>query len=308
MKERFPKKDLEKEFSNLIKKIQYLVYNPQKLEEIESLNFRNEKWFKNLDEEEKAKIEYEIALQAHYIVQRFLENKTEEFMKKLPDELKNFFILNRATRVAYSLIFKPDKRLKDEFLKVIEEYKKEFGSLPGDCYTLEVNCSNYVSCLGKILSKLCYPVGTITLPGHIVLFFRIKDKEYVADISKALIHPYDKWLEIEAKVEEEEIEEIEKTIRKPKSYEFGVLSNFVPFLFDLEEYDKAIEESKKLIEMSPNYWQPHRLLAEIFKKLGRYEDAIKEYEITLKLNPPPMFKDLIEESLKELKKNKNIKK
>ncbi len=50
------------------------------------------------------------------------------------------------------------------------------------------------------------------------------------------------------------------------------------------DYDKAIEEYKKAIQIDPNHINSHLNLGEAYYQKGMYQEAKKEYEYVLQLN------------------------
>jgi len=50
------------------------------------------------------------------------------------------------------------------------------------------------------------------------------------------------------------------------------------------DYDKAIEEYKKAIEIDPNHVNSHLNLGEAYYQKGMYEEAKSEYQYVLRLN------------------------
>ena len=70
-------------------------------------------------------------------------------------------------------------------------------------------------------------------------------------------------------------------------------------LFNIKEYDKAIEKFNSAIKIRPDYYLPYKGLGKVYMELGQQEKAIENFEKAIELN------DLDEESkilLDEIKK------
>ena len=54
-------------------------------------------------------------------------------------------------------------------------------------------------------------------------------------------------------------------------------------LFYARQYDQSVDYLKKLIEMDPNFVRTHTYIAQVYRAMGRYEDALNEIEKKLVL-------------------------
>ena len=59
-------------------------------------------------------------------------------------------------------------------------------------------------------------------------------------------------------------------------------SSMTTLLIDAREYDRAIEQAKKTLELDPGFWLEHMHLARAYLEQGRYAEAVAELE---KLRP-----------------------
>jgi tetratricopeptide (TPR) repeat protein len=55
------------------------------------------------------------------------------------------------------------------------------------------------------------------------------------------------------------------------------------WLYYAQRYDAAIEQSKKAMEMNPNFWMPHWVLGRVYNRIGFYGRAISELQIAATL-------------------------
>ena len=62
--------------------------------------------------------------------------------------------------------------------------------------------------------------------------------------------------------------------------------------FMLEQYDQAIAEFKKSINLWPDYWRTHVWLAAAYSLAGRMEDARAEVAEVLRINPKTSLEDI----------------
>ena len=58
---------------------------------------------------------------------------------------------------------------------------------------------------------------------------------------------------------------------------------------DLGRYHEAIAEYERAIELDPGYAIPHTGLGNVYAELGRYDDAIAEYERAIELDPKDTY-------------------
>jgi tetratricopeptide (TPR) repeat protein len=59
-------------------------------------------------------------------------------------------------------------------------------------------------------------------------------------------------------------------------YSPAIGSDYGQALFYARRYDESIAYLKKLIDQDPNYYRYHTYLADVYEKLGRYDDAVNE--------------------------------
>ena len=64
-----------------------------------------------------------------------------------------------------------------------------------------------------------------------------------------------------------------------------VYSNRAMTLVKLNERGKAIEDCNKSIEYDPTYSKSYLRRADCLKKIGKYKDALKDYQMLIKLTP-----------------------
>ena len=55
--------------------------------------------------------------------------------------------------------------------------------------------------------------------------------------------------------------------------------------FELKEYAKAMDITKKCLELSSNHHQAHHLLGNILRALKSPQDALKAYDEEIRINP-----------------------
>jgi len=73
----------------------------------------------------------------------------------------------------------------------------------------------------------------------------------------------------------------------PLSLEIG--SNLGYTFFYLRQYDQAIEELRKVIDLDGNYWHPRFLLGAVYTAKGMYEEAIAELKKARQLEDNPII-------------------
>ena len=62
---------------------------------------------------------------------------------------------------------------------------------------------------------------------------------------------------------------------------FGMGTNY----YRSKEYDKAISEYKRAIELNPSYFDPYQMLGIVYFRIGRSEEAIKYLKMAIKIEP-----------------------
>jgi len=66
-------------------------------------------------------------------------------------------------------------------------------------------------------------------------------------------------------------------------------SNLGRVLYFAREYDQAISQLKRTLEMDPNFWGAHYKLAMAYDAKGRYEEGLAEREESLVLEGDPQL-------------------
>jgi tetratricopeptide (TPR) repeat protein len=56
-------------------------------------------------------------------------------------------------------------------------------------------------------------------------------------------------------------------------------------LYRMRQYGAALESLKQTLEMSPHFYHAHWSAARVLEQLGRYEEAVSEYEAAIQGNP-----------------------
>ena len=56
-------------------------------------------------------------------------------------------------------------------------------------------------------------------------------------------------------------------------------------LLKLEQFDKAMDACQKAIQILPENFQAYNTLGNVYKKLGRFEEAIQAYRQVLSIQP-----------------------
>jgi len=64
----------------------------------------------------------------------------------------------------------------------------------------------------------------------------------------------------------------------PEKLRFNVVTNWVHKYYDHEDYQKAIEPLRKLIQLKPDYGLAYKWLARSLKKVRKYEESMRMYE------------------------------
>jgi len=117
-----------------------------------------------------------------------------------------------------------------------------------------------------------------------------KAKEHYAKGRKAYLLFTPKGLE-------EALDEYEKAIELDRNYVPAYSGRGETYSFlglwkeqnenkkDKSLYDKSLEYSKKAVELAPDSGDSHRALASSYRALGKFEDAKKEAERAIELNP-----------------------
>lgn len=63
----------------------------------------------------------------------------------------------------------------------------------------------------------------------------------------------------------------------------SIIASSGVWLYYAQRYDAAIEQSKKAMEMNPNFWMPHWVLGRVYNRIGFYGKAISELQIAATL-------------------------
>jgi TolB-like protein/Flp pilus assembly protein TadD len=63
-----------------------------------------------------------------------------------------------------------------------------------------------------------------------------------------------------------------------------IASSLAVSYYRARQYDRALEEMLKAVELDPGFWATHELMGNIYVAKGMYEDAIKAYETGLSLS------------------------
>ena len=95
--------------------------------------------------------------------------------------------------------------------------------------------------------------------------------------------------------------------REPQNPEVSpVILNNLGYTYSLKkDYSKAIEQFEKAINLAPRFKEAHSNLSLVFFEQQNYEDALKEIEVVLKLDPnheaARKFRDRIRKKMQEKK-------
>src|SRR6266542_848296 len=72
-----------------------------------------------------------------------------------------------------------------------------------------------------------------------------------------------------------------------------ILSDAAWVYYCMRQYDRAIEESRKAIELDPNFWPGHAFLGLAYEKTGRFAEAVEELEKARRLDDSPTIYELL---------------
>ena len=90
----------------------------------------------------------------------------------------------------------------------------------------------------------------------------------------------------------EAVAEIERA-RRLDPLSLRVLSVAAWVYYCARQYDRAIEESRKAIELDPNFWPGHTYLGLAYEKTGRFAEAIEELEKARRLADSPTIYEML---------------
>jgi TolB-like protein/Flp pilus assembly protein TadD len=90
----------------------------------------------------------------------------------------------------------------------------------------------------------------------------------------------------------EAVAEIERA-RRLDPLSLLILSDAAWVYYCVRQYDRAIEESRKAIELDPNFWPGHAFLGLAYEKTGRFAEAVEELEKARRLDDSPTIYELL---------------
>ena len=90
----------------------------------------------------------------------------------------------------------------------------------------------------------------------------------------------------------EAVAEIERA-RRLDPLSLLILSDAAWVYYCMRQYDRAIEESRKAIELDPNFWPGHAFLGLAYEKTGRFAEAVEELEKARRLDDSPTIYELL---------------
>jgi TolB-like protein/Tfp pilus assembly protein PilF len=90
----------------------------------------------------------------------------------------------------------------------------------------------------------------------------------------------------------EAVAEIERA-RRLDPLSLLILSDAAWVFYCVRQYDRAIEESRKAIELDPNFWPGHTFLGLAYEKMGRFSEAVAELEKARKLDDSPTIYEML---------------
>ena len=72
-----------------------------------------------------------------------------------------------------------------------------------------------------------------------------------------------------------------------------ILADAAWVFYCVRQYDRAIEESRKAIELDPNFWPGHTFLGLAYEKTGRFPEAVAELEKARRLDDNPTIYEIL---------------
>ncbi len=90
----------------------------------------------------------------------------------------------------------------------------------------------------------------------------------------------------------EAVAEIERA-RRLDPLSLLILSDAAWVYYCVRQYDRAIEESRKAIELDPNFWPGHAFLGLAYEKTGHFAEAVEELEKARRLDDSPTIYELL---------------
>ena len=105
---------------------------------------------------------------------------------------------------------------------------------------------------------------------------------------------------------EKAIKDFDKAIELNPNYISAYNSRGVAYE-NLKDYNRAINDYNKAIELNPNYISAYNNRAIIYSNLGKYEEAINDYNDALKLDPNNSSLIKLKKNILELKSNEKNK-
>lgn len=120
----------------------------------------------------------------------------------------------------------------------------------------------------------------------IFLFLFLSLNTYADQNSPKLEKLFDQLLEVdEISIQNQIVSEIWYEWMKTDNSEIEKIMNSIPYFFQTQNYDEAIESLNYVIDAEPEYAEGYNKRATFYFMIGQYEKSMQDIETTLSLEP-----------------------
>ncbi len=240
----------------------------------------------NIDEETKLRALYDLGLD--YKKGGFFDRALESFLKVLQKEPSNLSALEELEKIyeemkdwenAFSIRQKIAKFLKGDHSNILAHYKTEAGKALFE----KGDTSKAKSILKKAISINKYCIDAYLHLGDLFLAagdFRhaMSTWRRIADISPQLTFLAYRRLE-GAYNKLQDVKQIENFLRECARFNSDAFTHLAlaRYMYREKNYDEAIDELRKALELDSSLWEARRFMGEILLETGQSAEALDAY-------------------------------
>lgn len=235
--------------------------------------------------------------------------KTEEWYTSLPPEeqVKAEYdiashihgevlrIYPRVVRAFYAGI-----RASDQVEKA-RGFQAKFGHLPGNPKVDNVDCVAHTQIFTRVASAVGFRIGVVDMPGHMTGVVKVGPDLMVSDVLYPHLMDFESWTAAIDSDKEPMLDHLKRHIPAGKELKDILQTRFIrrsvdaadakahdslaTFLSDKGRDEEAVKEQEIAIGLDPGSSIIHRNHASVLAELGRIEESEKHYIKALELNP-----------------------